>query len=79
VFVDHVRDSQSAGIHALVTTQATGGGGTSWRIPFIGVGRFAGHDEAVTFATQQTATSGEQRRELLKWLKVGPATHAALG
>jgi hypothetical protein len=25
-FVDHVRDSQSADIHALVTTESTGGG-----------------------------------------------------
>jgi hypothetical protein len=77
-FVDHVRDSQSADIHALITTQTTGGGGTSWKIQFIGLGRFAGHDEAVTFTTQQTATADERRRELLKWLKVGLATHAAM-
>jgi hypothetical protein len=77
-FVDHVRDSQSADIHALVTTQTTGGGGTSWKIQFIGLGRFAGHDEAVTFTTPQTATADERRRELLKWLKAGLATHAAM-
>lgn len=77
-FVDHVRDSQSADIHALVTTQTTGGGGRSWKIQFIGLGRFKGHDEAVTFTTPQTATSDEQRRELLKWLKVGLATRAAM-
>ncbi|MBA3949650.1 MAG: hypothetical protein H0X44_06870, partial [Acidobacteria bacterium] len=77
-FVDHVRDSQSADIHALITTQTTGGGGTSWRIQFIGLGRFAGHDEAVTFTTPQTATPDERRRELLKWLKAGLATHAAM-
>lgn len=77
-FVDHVRDSQSADIHALVTTQTTGGGGSSWKIQFIGLGRFAGHDESVTFTTPQTSTSDERRRELLKWLKAGLATHAAM-
>lgn len=31
-FVDHVRDSQSADIHALITTETTGGGGWNcWR------------------------------------------------
>src|SRR4026209_282935 len=44
-FVDHVRDSQSADIHALVTTETTGGGGDSWTIQFIGIGRFAGYNE----------------------------------
>src|SRR5687768_10773791 len=37
-FVDHVRDSQSADIHALVTTQTTGSGGWNWQIQFIGMG-----------------------------------------
>lgn len=77
-FVDHVRDPQSADIHALVTTQTTGGGGFSWTIQFIGLGRFAGHDESVAFTTPQTATADERRRELLKWLKAGLATHAAV-
>lgn len=77
-FVDHVRDSQSADIHALVTTERTGGGGWNWRIEFIGQGRFAGHDETVTFATAQTDSPDNQRRVLLRWLKLGLATHAAI-
>lgn len=77
-FVDHVRDSQSADIHALVTTETTGGGGTSWKIQFIGLGRFQGHDETVNFSTPQTASGDERRQALLKWLKLGLATHAAL-
>jgi hypothetical protein len=77
-FVDHVRDSQSADIHALVTTESTGGGGWNWRIEFIGQGRFAGHNETVTFTTAQTDSSDDRRRMLLRWLKLGLATHAAV-
>jgi hypothetical protein len=77
-FVDHVRDSESADIHALVTTEATGGGGWKWRIEFIGQGRFASHDETVTFETTQTDSADDRRRILLRWLKLGLATHAAI-
>ena len=77
-FVDHVRDSQSADIHAMVTTESTGGGGTRWTIQFIGRGAFAGHDETVTFATVQTASRDDQRQAVLLWLKLGLATHAAV-
>lgn len=77
-FVDHVRDSQSADIHVLVTTESTGGGGWQWKIAFIGHGRFAGHDETVTFATSQTDSADDRRRVLVHWLKLGLATHAAI-
>lgn len=76
--VDHVRDSQSADIHALVTTEGTGGGGSKWKIQFIGLGRFAGYNESVTFTTAQTDSPDTRRRLLLKWLKAGLATPAAL-
>ncbi len=77
-FVDHVRDSQSADIHALVTTESTGGGGLRWTIKFIGGGRFKGHDETVSFTTAQDASSGDQRKTVVRWLKLGLATHATI-
>lgn len=77
-FVDHVRDSQSADIHALITTETTGGGGWNWRIRLIGQGRFRGHDESLTFSTAQTDSGDIRRRALARWLKLGLATHAAL-
>lgn len=76
--VDHVRDSQSADIHALVTTESTGGGGSSWTVQFIGRGRFEGYSELVKFSTPSTDSSDQRRRTLLKWLKAGLATPAAL-
>ena len=77
-FVDHVRDSQSADIHAMVTTEGTGGGGLKWTIHFVGLGRFDGHDETVTFTTPQTASEDDRRKAVLRWLKLGLATHAAV-
>lgn len=77
-FVDHVRDSQSADIHALVATEQTGGGGSRWTIQFIGAGRLAGYSERVTFDTAQTDSPDVRRRALLKWLKAALATPAAL-
>ena len=77
-FVDHVRDSQSADIHALITTETTGSGGDRWKIEFIGMGRFAGYNEHVSFSTTQTDSSDTRRRAVLKWLKAGLATPAAI-
>ena len=76
-FVDHVRDSQSADIHALITTETTGSGGWNWKIQLIGLGRFEGHDDLLTFSTAQTDSSDTRRKTLARWLKLGLATHAA--
>lgn len=77
-FVDHVRDSQSADIHALITTETTGGGGWSWKVRLIGRGRFQGHDETLVFTTAQTDSGDTRRKALARWLKLGLATHAAI-
>jgi hypothetical protein len=76
-FVDHVRDSQSADIHVMVTTETTGGGGMRWRLRFIGLGRFQGYDDTLTFTTAQTDSSDLRRRSLARWLRLGLVTHAA--
>jgi len=70
-FVDHVRDRKDADLHVLVTVQGTGGGGTNWTLKFIGLGRFAGVDDTLPYASIATATQDEQRRGFLKVLKVG--------
>jgi hypothetical protein len=77
-FVDHVRDSQSADVHVLVTTETTGGGGLRWRLQFIGLGRFQGRGETLTFTTAQTDSADLRRRALARWLRLGLATHAAM-
>ncbi len=70
-FIDYVRDRTVADIHVLVTTQSTGGGGLSWVLKFIGLGRFQGVDRTFTLTTQQTDTSDDQRRAFARVFKLG--------
>jgi hypothetical protein len=76
-FVDYVRDRSVADLHVLVTTQGTGGGGTSWVVKFIGLDRFLGLDKTFTFNTDQTATSDEQRREFARIFRLGLVAYAS--
>jgi hypothetical protein len=76
-FVDYVRDRTVADLHILVTTESTGGGGTSWTLKFIGLGRFDKQDRTLTFTTPQTATSDDRRKEFSRIFKLGVAGYAA--
>lgn len=76
-FVDYMRDRSDADVHVLITTEGTGGGGTSWVLKFIGQNTFAGHDHVVTFSTPQTATEDVQRKEMARILKIGLVAYAA--
>ena len=76
-FVEYVRDRTVADLHVLVTTQSTGGGGRSWEVKFIGLGRFQGLDRSFTFTTNQTATSDEVRREFARIFRLGLVGYAA--
>lgn len=70
-FIEYVRDRQSADLHVLVTTQNTGGGGTSWTLKFIGLEFFQDHDHTLTFTTPQIATDDDKRKEGAR-LQTGP-------
>lgn len=76
-FVDYMRDRSDADVHVLVTTEGTGGGGTSWTMKFIGQNAHAGDEHVVTFTTAQTATSDIQRKEIARVLKIGLVAYAA--
>jgi hypothetical protein len=70
-YVDYVRDRKDAEVHVLVTTRGTGGGGTEYTFNFIGLGRFAGIDDELKAATQQTDTSDERRQTYTRVLQLG--------
>ncbi len=76
LFVDYVRDRTVADVHLLVTTEGTGGGGRSWTMKFIGLGRFDKVERTLTFVTAQTATSDDRRKEFTRVFKLGIAPYA---
>lgn len=76
-FVEYVRDRTVADVHVLVTTQGTGGGGTSWTVNFIGVGSFTGQDRTLAFSTPQTATADDRRSEFARVFSLGIVGYAA--
>ena len=61
----------------LVTTQTTGSGGTEYTLKFIGLERFAGSDDQLTYVAPATATSDEQRKGLAQVIKLGLVRFAA--
>lgn len=70
-FIDWVRDRKDADVHVLVTSQGTGGGGSEYTLKFIGLGRFAGAEQALRYLSQNTSTSDEIRRGISETLKRG--------
>jgi hypothetical protein len=75
-FVDYVRDRMAADVHLLVTTEGTGGGGTSWTLKFIGLGPLDQVDRTLTFSNPQTATSDDRRKEFARIFRIGIAPYA---
>ncbi|MEO8075319.1 MAG: hypothetical protein ABI818_03255 [Acidobacteriota bacterium] len=70
-FVNYVRDRKDAEVHILVTTQATGGGGTEYVFKFIGLGRFGHVDDELKYVAAQTHTMDERRHGYAQVLKLG--------
>jgi Protein of unknown function, DUF481 len=75
-FIDYVRNREDADVHVLVTTQETGGGGVQFTLKFIGIGRFQGQDEALTYNSPQTATADERRAGFAERFRVGLVRYA---
>lgn len=76
-FVDHVRDRTAADVHVLVTQQQTGGGGNEYTLAFYGQRRFDGVSDTLTLAIPQGSTEDEQRRALVRRIRLGLARYLA--
>lgn len=76
-FIDYVRDRQDAQVHALVTTQATGGGGTEFTIELIGREEFQGADNRLHYNSNATDTADEIRSGLTQTLKLALLRYVA--
>lgn len=75
-FVNWVRDRTDADVYVLVTSQSTGGGGSSFLITMAGRNRFAGDSLDIRFATDQNSTSAEARDALTSRIAQGLVRYA---
>ncbi len=69
--VSWVRDRTAADVHVLLTSQSTGAGGDRFDVAFLGLGRFAGMGDTLTYATNPTAVDDERRKGIAQVLRVG--------
>ena len=76
-YVNWVRDRADADVHLILTSQSTGGGGREYTIRYIGLRAFRGADDELKFATQQSDTDDEVRRQQTQRIGLGLARYAA--
>lgn len=70
-WVDFVRQREEADVHMLATRQDTGGGGQEIALRLVGVGRFAGADQALHVHTVPAEPEDVTRRKVLDTASVG--------
>jgi hypothetical protein len=76
-WVNWVRDREAADVHALVSTQPTGGGGTEYTLTLIGLRRFAAKVDTLRYYASSTNTTDESRHGLARVLELGLVGYAA--
>jgi hypothetical protein len=76
-FVNFVRDRQIADVHILVTIQLTGSGGREYSLDFIGQNAYHDLRSTLKYVSNETDTDDEQRRGLVRVLKMGLVPYAA--
>jgi hypothetical protein len=65
-------------VHLLITSQATGAGGHSFDLLFLGSGRFAGMADTIPYVSGFDATEDEIRRGLSEVMKIGLMRYVGL-
>ncbi len=70
-YVNWVRDREVADVHVLLTSQRAGAGGEQFTAAFLGVRQFSGRGDTLTFTSNPTTTSDEQRRGVTRMLALG--------
>ncbi len=76
-YVNYVYDRKNADIHIMITSQATGSGGTEYTLTYIGLGKFAAKQDTIVFATNQDDTQDIVRSKMVKFLKIGLVPYIA--
>jgi hypothetical protein len=76
-FVNFVRDRQIADVHILVTIELTGSGGREYTLDFIGQNAYYDIRHTLKYVSNQSDTDDEQRRGMVRVLKMGLVPYAA--
>lgn len=76
-FVNHVRERTAADVHVLVADESTGGGGRRYTLAFYGQRVFEGLSDTLVITTPQGATEAEQRRTLVRTMRLGLTRYLA--
>ncbi|MEX1212995.1 MAG: hypothetical protein WEA36_09135 [Balneolaceae bacterium] len=69
-FVNYVRDQADADIYLRITDAQTGSG-REYTLEFRGIPPFSERLEVLTFTSLQSATSDEERTQLMRYIRVG--------
>ena len=76
-WVAFVRDRTDSDVHVLVTSIATGAGGSQYTINLVGVGRFAGRSDTLQYVTQPSDVDDAVRTGLTRTIQLGLAPYVA--
>lgn len=76
-FVNYVRDQRDAQVYVLVTTQATGAGGTEYTLTFIGQREFEGRADTLRYDAGPDATDDIVRRAVAHAMMLGLMRYVA--
>ena len=76
-FVNFVRERRQADVFVMVTIQGTAGGGREYTLAFIGQNDYIDIRNTLKYISNQGDTDDEQRRGLVRVLKVGLVPYAA--
>jgi hypothetical protein len=76
-FVNFDRDRQTSDVHILVTIQLTGSGGREYSLDFIGQNQYCDIRNVLKYVSEPTDSDDEQRRGLVRVLKMGLVPYAA--
>ena len=70
-YVNFVLDNKAADVHALITQQVNGGGGSQYQLIFFGQNNFKGQSDTLRFNAKPNNTDFETRAILVKYLQLG--------
>lgn len=76
-FVNYVRDQKDAQLYILVTSMATGSGGSEYTIYFIGQKEYTGKNDTLRFNTFPDDTEDKIRSGYIQVLKLGMMSYVA--